>query len=99
MGTYLFAFRGNLAADAPAAQEPVWRKWFEEIGPAVADMGHRVREYTVLTADGVESGSGSEPLTGFIQVRADSLDAAIQLAKGCPMLEGGGRVEVGETFD
>ena len=37
-----------------------------------------------------------DDLGGYIVVRADSLDAAKDLAKGCPGLAGGGRVEVGE---
>jgi hypothetical protein len=27
------------------------------------------------------------------------IDEAVEMAKGCPILEGGGRIEVGETFE
>jgi hypothetical protein len=30
---------------------------------------------------------------------ADDLDSAVEMAKGCPMLDGGGAIEVYETFD
>jgi hypothetical protein len=39
MSNYLLAFRGRLDADSPAAQEAVWAKWFQDLGPAILDMG------------------------------------------------------------
>jgi hypothetical protein len=47
----------------------------------------------------VADGAGADPLTGYILLTADSLDSAAELAKGCPILQAGGKVEVGETFD
>jgi hypothetical protein len=38
-------------------------------------------------------------VTGYSIIEADSLDAAVELVKGCPILQSGGSVEVGETFD
>jgi hypothetical protein len=35
-------------------------------------------------------------LGGYTLVAADDLEAALRLAKGCPMLDAGGGVEVGE---
>ena len=32
-------------------------------------------------------------------IKADSLDAAVKLAKGCPVLAGGGSIEVAETVN
>ena len=36
--------------------------------------------------------------SGYSIVQADSLDAAVALAKGCPVLAGGATVLVSETF-
>ena len=38
-------------------------------------------------------------VTGYTILKADSLDAATALAKGCPVLEGGGQISVFETFN
>jgi YCII-related domain len=100
MSNYLPAFRGRLDADSPAAQEAVWAKWFQDLGPAILDMGHRVGRFTTVGSRGVVAdGAGADPLTGYILLTADSLDSAAELAKGCPILQAGGKVEVGETFD
>ena len=39
------------------------------------------------------------PATGYSILEADSLDAAVTLAKGCPVLQGGAGVSVYETFE
>lgn len=99
MSNYLLAFRGRLAADSPAAQEAAWAKWFQDLGPAIVDTGHRVGRFATVSGSGVTNGGGGHPLTGYILLAANSLDSAAELAKGCPILLGGGSVEVGETFD
>jgi len=36
--------------------------------------------------------------TGYSIIKADSLDAAVELAKGCPVFGGGASVQVVETY-
>ena len=39
-------------------------------------------------------------VSGYTVIKADNLDAAVALAKGCPILAGyGGSIEVCETFN
>jgi len=45
------------------------------------------------------SGDGHNSLSGYSIISADSLDAAIALAKGSPVLSGGATIEVCETFE
>jgi len=49
--------------------------------------------------DGAVSGDGSCSLSGHGIISADSLDAAIALAKGCPVLSSGATIDVCETFE
>ena len=49
--------------------------------------------------NGSASDGGASGLTGYSVLSADSLAAACDLAKGCPILDNGGTVEVYETFD
>ncbi len=37
--------------------------------------------------------------TGYSIFKADSLNAAVAMAKGCPVLQGGGQISVYETFN
>lgn len=54
---------------------------------------------TVAANGSVSDGGGSNPLTGYSLLNADNLDAAVNMAKGCPILKSGGSVEVAETID
>ena len=66
------------------------------MGDAVVDGGAPVGQSMTVSADGVAEGGGSNPLSGYSVVQAASLDAACEMAKGCPVLENGGSVEVAE---
>ena len=52
-----------------------------------------------IANNGSISEGGVNPSSGYSVVTAPNLDAAVNLAKGCPLLNGGGgSVEVAETF-
>jgi hypothetical protein len=53
----------------------------------------------LVDGDGtVSDGGGANPVSGYTVISADSLDEAVQRVRGCPILSGGGTVEVCETF-
>ena len=47
----------------------------------------------------VASDGGSNPASGYSLIEADSLDAALEKTKGCPVLASRGSVEVAKAFD
>ena len=47
----------------------------------------------------VGGGPAKSDLTGYSILQADSLDAAVQLAGGCPIIADGGTVDVYEAID
>jgi hypothetical protein len=53
---------------------------------------------TVSKGGAVSDTGGANPVTGYSVIKADTIDAAVQLAKACPILQDGGSVEVCETF-
>jgi hypothetical protein len=100
MGNYLFAYTGGSMAETPEAQEAVmqaWGSWFETLGSAVVDGGAPFGPSTAVRADG-STGSTAAGLTGYSVIQADSLELAAKLADGCPVLDGGGAVEVYEAI-
>jgi hypothetical protein len=92
VSTYVLSFRGQSDRVPTAEQEAAWGQWFGEISTSIEDFGNRVGRATGLG----EAGAGSV-LTGYMLVKADSFDAAVALAEGCPGLAQGGAVEIGET--
>jgi hypothetical protein len=102
MAKYLLVYHGGGMAEgeeAQAASMAAWGAWFENLGPALADGGNPCGQAKTISGDTVSDGGGANPATGYSLIEADSLDAAAGLAKGCPVLQSGGSVEVAETFN
>jgi hypothetical protein len=107
MANFLFVYRGSGEAEAkmtPDEMQQLMQKWSAWIGEAMAKgwmvnpgdaltMEGRVVDARKVVTDGpfVES---KEIVGGYSIVTADNIDAAAELAKGCPSLLTGGKVEV-----
>ena len=102
MANYVFAYSGGngVAADEAErnAQYAKWGQWFGELGSALVEGGAPTGAAKTVGAGGLVSDGGSRCLSGYSIVSADSLDAAVELAKGCPVLEIGGVVDVYEAI-
>ncbi len=102
MANYLLVFHGG---SMPETQEEgakvmqAWTEWFGKLGGAVIDQGNPVSQVRTIAANGSVSDGGVNPSSGYTIIKADSLDAAVALAKGCPVLAGGASIEVAETFN
>lgn len=82
-----------------AAVMAAWFAWYEGMGEAVFDAGNPFAPAAKnIASDGTVS-DGAAPSTGYTILSADSIDAAVALAKGCPILNDGGTISVTETFD
>jgi hypothetical protein len=102
MANYVFVYSGGkgVAVDEAerAAQYEQWDRWFGELGSAVVDGGAATGTAKTVTQGGSVSDGGSRGLSGYSIVSADSLDSAVELAKGCPVLTIGGAVDVYEAI-
>ena len=102
MANYLLAYHGGGMPETEEARAKVmaaWGQWFGTLGPALVDGGNPVgRTSTISPSGSVSEGGGANPVAGYSIIKADSMDAAVQMAKGCPLLESGGSIEVAETF-
>lgn len=102
MAKYVFAYTGGRRPETEEEQQQVmaaWGAWIGSLGQALLDVGNPFGPSASVAADGGVSGAGTSGLTGYSIVSAGSLDAATELAKGCPALAAGGAVEVYETID
>ena len=100
MSNFVFAYTGGAMAETPEAQEAAmqaWMGWFGTLGDAVVEVGNPFGASIAVQADGSPAPTRAA-LGGYSVVQADSLEDAAALAKGCPVLEGGGAVEVYEAI-
>ena len=102
MPKFIFAYHGGKAPADPAEAEKVmaaWQGWYGGMGAAIADGGAPVGMSKTVTAGGVADDGGANPLSGYTVVEVADMDAALTLAKGCPILTDGGSVEVAECME
>ena len=101
MANYLLVYHGGGMPESPEEGAKVmkaWTDWFGVLGEALVDGGNPVSRVKTIAANGSISDGGVNPSSGYSVIKADSLDAAVNLAKGCPVLAGGASIEVAETF-
>ncbi len=109
MKDFMFIFRGGMDPQSASPQDmqdnmQKWFGWVEDLrkrniysaGEAILPEGKTVRKQNVVT-DGPFAES-KELVGGFFIVKANSMEEAVELAKGCPDLPLGGTVEVREVM-
>ena len=102
MTKFVFAYHGGKAPESPEEGAKVmaaWQTWFGAMGDAIVDGGNPVGPSKTVSASGVADDGGSNPLSGYTLIDAADIDAAVEHAKGCPILQDGGSVEVAEAID
>jgi hypothetical protein len=103
MANFVLLYTGGGMPGTEAEQAAVmqaWMGWFGKLGPAIVDQGNPFTPAAkIISGDGrVADGPAGTMATGYSILKADSLDAAVDMAKGCPQLSGGGKITVYETF-
>lgn len=106
MEEFLFLFRGEeprgkLSPEQIQQRIMRWRAWLQELsrgghfkaGQPLAEAGRVVAGRERLVSDGPFA-EAKELVAGYFVVVAADLTEATELAKGCPVLEEGGSVEV-----
>jgi hypothetical protein len=100
MANYLLAYKGGGMAQTDeerAAAMAAWGNWFGSLGQAVVDAGNPFGPSATVADGGSVSDGAPSGLTGYSVLSADSLAAASELVRGCPVLAAGGSVELYET--
>jgi hypothetical protein len=103
MANYLLVYHGGGMPETDEERDRImaaWGTWYEALGGSIVDNGNPVGHSKTIGGDGsVVDGGGPNPVSGYTIISADNLDAAVEASKGCPIIVGGGSVEVCETFD
>jgi hypothetical protein len=103
MANFLLVYTGGSGMPATDAERKqvmdAWGAWFGKLGPAVVDPGNPINHSKTVSGDGsVHDGAVGTPASGYSILKAESLNQAVDLAKGCPVLKSGAKITVYETF-
>lgn len=106
MQDFLLVFRRGanaLPTDSPEQMQAMTGKWMDWIGGIAAqhklvDRGNRLAEEGRVVKGGIVTDGPftelKELVGGYTIIRAESYDDAAEIAKGCPVLQIGGSVEI-----
>lgn len=107
MKEYLFLFRGGDTPESPEASQAHMQRWIQWMGDLgeqgkfvgaqpLNKMGKQVKGNKKTVTDGPFM-EGKEMVGGYLICKAGSLEEAVEISKGCPILEyESGVVEVRE---
>jgi hypothetical protein len=104
MTNFLVLYSGGSMPQNDAEQKAImkdWETWFGKLGTNLIDGGNPFTPAAKnISSDGkVSDGPIGGMASGYSVIKADSLDAAVALARSCPVLKGGARITVYETFN
>ena len=85
MNKFMFLYKGFVTPTPGIGRS--WMEWFSQVGDSMADSGNPMTGGVEVTPDGVsEIELGTESFTGYSIVNAESMEAAVELAKTNPMI-------------
>lgn len=101
MANFVLLYSGGGMAESEAEQAAImekWGVWFGGLGSALVDGGNPfTAEAKNIASDGsIYDGPVGSMATGYSIIKAEALDEAVGLAKGCPIVESGGEITVYE---
>ena len=73
--------------------------WLASLGDSAVSPANPLKDTTTVNSDGTVTTGGTTTMSGFTIIEADSMEAALSIAKGCPFLDIGGSLEVSELAE
>ena len=104
MADFVLLYTGGSMPETEEEQARVmktWTDWYETIGADLKDGGNPFGPAAkTVSGDGsVKDGAPGPQHSGYTIVTSASLEAATDIAKGCPILQDGGAVTVYEVVE
>ena len=102
MNEFVFLYRNGERPMSPEQIQqalPKWAAWFQALAEQghVIDRGQPLQRIGKLVGKSINDGPFAEAkdvIGGYTLIKARDLSEAAELAKGCPLIERGGQVEV-----
>lgn len=102
MSRYLIVYLGGDQPSSPEEGQQHFAKymeWLTSLGEAAVSPANPLKDTNTINPDGSVSSGGASTMSGYTIVEADSMEAALSMAKACPFLDIGGSLEVSELME
>ncbi len=93
-----------LGGDKPSSPEEgkqqmsKYMDWLSSLGNSAISPANPLQDTSTVNSDGSVTNGSKTSMSGFTIIEADSMEAALSIAKSCPFLEIGGSLEVSELI-
>ena len=101
MTQFVFVYLGGNQPSSPEESSKHFDKylgWLKSLGDAVVTPTIPLKDTHTVSPDGTIGVGGSSAMSGFSIIKAESMEAALSIARDCPFLEIGGSLEVSEMM-
>ena len=102
MTQYVIVYLGGDQPSTPEEGKQHFSKymdWLSSLGDSVVSPANPLRNTNTVSPDGTVTGGSKTTMSGYTIIEADSMEAALTIAKACPFLDIGGSLEVSELVD
>ena len=99
MPQYVIVYLGGDQPSSPEEGKQHMSKymdWLSSLGDSAVSPANPLKNTSTVTSDWTITTGGTTTMSGYTIIEADSMDAALSIAKACPFLETGGSLEVSE---
>ncbi len=102
MPNFMIAYYGGnkpSSKEEGMAQMERWKAWIEGLGETVINPGTPLPGSKIITSSSVQDDNDPNSMKGFAVVKAESIEAAVEIAKSDPFLENGGTIRVSQMIE
>ncbi len=99
MPRYIIAYLGGEQPSSPEEKKQHFSNymaWIASLGDAAVSPANPFKSTHTVNPDGSVISSSTTGMSGYTIIEADSMDAALKIARACPFLEIGSSLEVSE---
>ena len=99
MSQFVMVYLGGDKPSSPEAGKQhfaEYMQWIKSLGNAAVSPMNPLKSTVMIDSDGTVSQGGSTTMSGYTIVEAESMEAALEMAKTCPFLKINGQLEVSE---
>ena len=73
--------------------------WLSSLGDSAVSPADPLKNTNTVKPDGTVTTGGTTAMSGYTIIEADSMEAALSIAKACPFLDIGGSLEVSQLVE
>ena len=102
MTQYLIIYLGGDQPSSPEEGKQHFAKymaWLSSLGDSAVSPANPLKNTSTVNTDGTVTAGGATTMSGYTIIKADSMEAALTIAKACPFLDIGGTLEVSELVE